>query len=339
MLFYIETALADSVTLSNGRKRVISKSIRFIEIGKDGTAQSAGYAPYLDYESPSTEDTEVLLAYIKSSEWLNLDVEPIAKNYAIQHIIPSQLQIERQRRNVTADKTEHAVRERLTAEIRYWDAKTNEIREKERQGKNIPKVTSLMAARKAEDLANRMKTRLERIEQERRVTALPPRIVGGAIVVPRAFLNSLLGNSVCSSDTEAKKRIEKIGMRTVMAIERELGNEPRDVSKQNIGYDIESRIGEDMRHGGDCFRFIEVKGRTANANTVTVSRNEVLSAMNNPNRFILAIVEVDGGHTRTTYVKNPFNCALSNAEISGNFSIDQLKAAGEIILEKEQQWQ
>ena len=45
-----------------------------------------------------------------------------------------------------------------------------------------------------------------------------------------------------------------------MAAERVLGNEPRDVSAEKKGYDIESR---DPRAGH--LRFIEVKGRHADA--------------------------------------------------------------------------
>jgi hypothetical protein len=37
---------------------------------------------------------------------------------------------------------------------------------------------------------------------------------------------------------------------------------------------------------------VEVKGRRAGADTVTVTRNEILTAINSPEQYILAIVEV-----------------------------------------------
>ena len=44
-------------------------------------------------------------------------------------------------------------------------------------------------------------------------------------------------------------------------------------------------------------RFIEVKGRRSDAETVTVTRNEILYSLNKPDDFILAIVEFLGhGH-------------------------------------------
>jgi len=67
-----------------------------------------------------------------------------------------------------------------------------------------------------------------------------------------------------------------------------LNNHPRDVSAQNLGYDIESRDGLSGR-----LRFIEVKGRRAGAETVTLTYNELYRALNSPEGFILALVEVD----------------------------------------------
>ena len=46
--------------------------------------------------------------------------------------------------------------------------------------------------------------------------------------------------------------------------------------------------------GTGRLRFLEVKGRVAGAKTVTVTKNEILTALNKPDDFILAIVEVDG---------------------------------------------
>ena len=46
-----------------------------------------------------------------------------------------------------------------------------------------------------------------------------------------------------------------------------------------------------------ALRMIEVKGRRKGATTVTVSKNEILTALNKPEEFILAIVEVDGKNT------------------------------------------
>ena len=63
---------------------------------------------------------------------------------------------------------------------------------------------------------------------------------------------------------------------------------------------------EALREGGHCLRFIEVKGRAAGATTVTVTSNEIRTALNRPEQFLLALVEVDGSRTRIVYLKRPF---------------------------------
>ena len=99
-------------------------------------------------------------------------------------------------------------------------------------------------------------------------------------------------------------------MEAVIAAERMLGNEPRDVSAENKGYDIESR---DPRAGQ--LRFIEVKGRHAGSRDVIVAKNELLAALNAPEAFILAIVGVVGGFAgEPVYVRRFFERELGRCD-------------------------
>jgi hypothetical protein len=59
---------------------------------------------------------------------------------------------------------------------------------------------------------------------------------------------------------EARKRMELLAMQMVMETEKQLGNQPRDVSAEKCGYDIESKV-----EANGKLRFIEVKGRVAGA--------------------------------------------------------------------------
>ena len=71
-----------------------------------------------------------------------------------------------------------------------------------------------------------------------------------------------------------------------MEVERSLGFEPTDREFEKLGYDIESRV-----PGTGKLRFLEVKGRVTGADTITVTKNEILYSLNKPEDFILAIVE------------------------------------------------
>ena len=70
-----------------------------------------------------------------------------------------------------------------------------------------------------------------------------------------------------------------------MAVERSLGFEPTDREFEQLGYDVESRV-----PGTGKLRFIEVKGRITGAETVTVTKNEILYSLNKPDDYILALL-------------------------------------------------
>ena len=230
-----------------------------------------------------------------------------------------------------ADRTARAVKDRLTCEIQYWDLRAADLKEKEAAGKGNAKLNSTNAQRRADDLQARMQRRLAELAQEKMVSPCPPVIVGGALIVPIGLLNRLMGRpnegSLFSANRDA---IERAAMQAVMQRETQRGYAPRDVSAENVGYDIESVIPENQRHGGPCLRFLEVKGRQKSATTVTVTRNEILTALNKPDEFILALVEVDGAQTTTTYIRKPFRNPPDLGACSVNYEIADLMRNGEI---------
>ncbi len=336
LLFYVENAIQDGVILPDGSKRIISKQVHFIELKEDGTAVNAGYAPYLDYRAASEDELKAVQSYLKERKWLQTDVEDIAMSYAVAELVPEHVAQVRERRLKLVEKTERAVRERLTAEIRYWDFRAGELRQEEAAGKTNANINSQMAARRADELAARLEKRLAELETEKRISALPPVIAGGAVVIPRGLLNSLMGQSApFSTDAQSRREIELMAMETVMAIEQELGFVPRDVSAQKVGYDVMSWIPMEKRSpDGAAFRFVEVKGRAAGADTVTVTKNEILTAFNKPEQYILAIVEVDGENSNTIYLKKPFRERPDFAATSVNYSISELVRYAEIVLKR-----
>jgi hypothetical protein len=109
------------------------------------------------------------------------------------------------------------------------------------------------------------------------------------LVVSLGLLQRLQGkrHSDAAMFARETQRVEKAAMAAVMAAESQLGYEPKDVSQDKCGYDIESRISQTGQ-----LRFIEVKGRIAGAATVTVTKNEIIAALNQPDAFILALVQV-----------------------------------------------
>ena len=110
-----------------------------------------------------------------------------------------------------------------------------------------------------------------------------------------------------------------------MEIERGLGFDPVDREFDKLGYDVESRV-----PGTGKLRFIEVKGRVQGASTVTVTKNEVLTSLNKPEDYILAIVEFqDGGLDLVHYVRSPFSREPDFGVTSVNYDLPELLARAE----------
>jgi hypothetical protein len=109
-----------------------------------------------------------------------------------------------------------------------------------------------------------------------------------------------------------------------MEVERRLGFMPADREADKLGCDIESR-------GTGRLRFIDVRGRVASADTVTVTRNEILYSRDKPEDYILAMVEfmADGTH-RVHYLRRPFRHEPDFGVTSANYDFARLLArAGE----------
>ena len=332
VLFSLEETIQDASHDSAGKRHEVSRQLHFIELDEAGSLHSAGYAPFLDYR-PLTDEEQAIAAQLRGSSWLSGDLEEQARSYAITALVSRHLAEVKQRREAQIDKTIAAVNERLTTEISYWDNRAEQLRVQEAAGRPNARLNSRNARARAQELLDRLERRIAELEQERKLSPLPPVVISCALIVPQALLTRLLDVAAPVSDEHAREtaRIERLAMDTVMQAERALGYIPRDVSAEKCGYDIESSI-----PGTGKLRFIEVKGRVKDAATVTVTKNEILTALNRPDDFILAIVVValdgnDSEQTATWYIQRPFHREPDFGVTSVNYSLDQLLANGELI--------
>ena len=307
-LFYIEHSIQDARTTKHGSPRVVSRQMQFVEIDHLGQTRNAGYAPYLDYRPMKDEEKPLVMPSLED-EWLNEDLESKVNSYAITSLVPRHLQDVKNRKELLVTKTMAAVKERLVKEITYWDHRATELKAEEQAGKVNAKINSGRAQARAEELAARLQKRMQELEQERQISPLPPNIIGGALVVPGGLLARLKG--VREEDPALfameRERVEKAAMEAVLSLEESLGYQATDVSKENFGYDIESVGPSDGR-----LRFIEVKGRIQGAQTVTVTRNEILTALNKPDDYILAVVLVPPTPEEASL--NPWQVSEATAE-------------------------
>jgi hypothetical protein len=143
------------------------------------------------------------------------------------------------------------------------------------------------------------------------------------MIVPIGMLREIRGVSAGQPpelvvETEES---ERRAMAAVMETETRVGFRPRDVSPQNLGYDVESAI-----PGTGLLRFLEVKGRVRGAKTVTITKNEILTGLNMPDDFILAIVVHDPDRSVVRYCRLPFEKEPDFNATSVNYDLYALLA-------------
>ncbi len=298
-LFLLEHSVQDARPTPNDQPHIISEKLQFADINKQGVASNAGIAPHLNLRAAKPEEI-ALVEDLLNEPWLRTDLEKSAVHFATVELAQKHIAEVKARRLPEIDKVETEVQARLKKEINHWDSRAFELKERERAGQQV-RLSWQNAERRAEELAERLQRRMNLFEQERFISSQPPRVRGGMVVIPAGLLaerqaeqdRDLSGPGRFAEDPQARKVIEMLAMNAVMDAERQLGNAPQDVSAQKIGYDIQSY---DPVTGH--LRFIEVKGRIDGADTVMITRQEVITSLHEPEKFILAIVQIDNGFAR-----------------------------------------
>ncbi len=253
-------------------------------------------------------------------------MEQRAQAHAVAHVVPEHLAEVRARKLDLITKTEAAVKDRLTKEISYWDHRAEQLKMQEQAGKPNARLNSGEARKRADALQARLEKRMEELKLERQIAPLPPVILGGMLIVPLGLISNMTGRPtpalVAARDTQASAARARA---IVMEIERRLGFEPTDRELEKLGYDIESRV-----PGTGKLRFIEVKGRISGAETITVTKNEILYSLNKPEDFILAIVEFMAGDAhRVYYLRCPFHREPDFGVTSVNYDFPELLTRAE----------
>ncbi len=325
LLFYLEHSIQDALRTRTDDRRTVSKRMLYVELLPDGTTRHLQYAPYLDYRALSESDpAAVKILERPECSWIDSGLEKKAQVHAVAHVVPEHLREVKEARIGLIGKTRAAVRERLVKEIAYWDHRAQDLKMQEQAGKQNAKLNSNEAQKRADVLRARLQKRLEELDLEAQIAPLPPVVMGGVLVVPAGLLMAMKGQT---TETVERADLQARGARAraiVMATERELGFEPADRETDKLGYDIESR----KPKGG--LRFIEVKGRVTGAASITFTRNEILTALNKPEDYIVAIVEfLDESNHKVYYLREPFN-------VEPDFGVTSLNYDFKGLLEKAQ---
>lgn len=322
-LFLLEHSVIDGKTGPNGGANVVSQKLQFATIDGQGNVQNAGIAPHLNLRAATTEEIQVAYAEL-NADWLRSGLEKRVEQFATINLGKAHVDEVKARRLPEIDKVEREVRARLKKEINYWDSRSAQLKQDEKAGRKV-RSNWQQASRRAEELAERLRLRQELLARERHITGQPPRVRGGMVVIPRGLL--VKSSSGFSADADARRAIELKAMEAVMSVERSLGNVPEDVSAQKIGYDISSYDPK-----AQSMRFIEVKGRIDGADSIMITRQEIITSLHEPEKFILAFVQVTEGNAQAPrYIKGALDTREPPFEQNAiQFNINRLVERAEV---------
>jgi superfamily II DNA or RNA helicase len=321
--------------VKSGDGSVLSKRLQFVRVTPDGKAGFAGWAPHLDLE-PLRESERSLIQDVIAAPWASTNQESRAVALAAVTLVPEHYIEVATRRIAHVEKTLAAVHERLTKEIAFWQDRWMKLREDQEAGKDV-RLNLENVRRTVSDLEGRLENRKRELQAMRHVVNGTPVVLGGALVVPAGLLSERRGDepadpvaAALASDAAARLRIEQAAMDAVRRAEEGRGCRVVDVSAEKCGWDLTSYPsavdGKQVEP-----RHIEVKGRVKGAGTVCVTRNEMLYAFNQGDKFLLAVVlvgegeAVDGPH----YIRNPFDREPGWGVASTNYNLGDLLARAE----------
>jgi superfamily II DNA or RNA helicase len=321
--------------VKSGDGAVFSKRMQFVRVGPDGKASFSGWAPHLDLD-PLQRSERSLIQDVISAPWIAGDQEKKAVSLAAENLVPEHYNEVVTRRIAHVEKTLAAVHERLTKEISFWQDRWMKLREDQEAGKDV-RLNLENVRRTITDLEGRLENRRKELQSMRHVVNRTPVVLGGALVIPVGLLSERRGDEPAdpasaslSSDAAARARIERAAMNTVRRAEEGRGCRVVDVSAEKCGWDLTSyppavdgKLPEP--------RHIEVKGRIKGAATVCITRNEMLYAFNQGDKFVLAVVlvgegdSVEGPH----YIRNAFDREPGWGVASINYNLGDLLARAE----------
>jgi superfamily II DNA or RNA helicase len=296
--------------VKSGDGQVLSKRLQFVRVAPDGSTWFAGWAPHLDLE-PLAELERPLLKDVLKADWISVDQEQRAIALAATTLVPDHFREVNDRRVAHVDKTLAAVHERLSKEIEFWSDRWIKLKEDLEAGKDV-RLSVENARRTVNDLEGRLENRRKELQSMRHVVNGTPVVLGGSLVVPSGLMRKVRGDEDTapniSADPIARSRIERIAMDAVRQREESEGCHVFDVTKENCGWDLTS-YPPATNYKQPEPRHIEVKGRVKGASTITVTRNEMLYAFNQGDKFVLAIVLVneDDTYEGPYFVRRPFD--------------------------------
>ena len=208
-----------------------------------------------------------------------------AVEYAIKSVEAYKEELMKERIRQAEIKRKYGIKS-LDYLISKLDADLAELYERQEKGEKVDLAIRNKEERKRkyEKAINELR---KEIDREISLTVSMPKLIG-AVIVRRGVEEEMIED----------EEIEKIGMEIAIEYERKNGREPKDVSKEKLGFDIRSK-------GKDEIRYIEVKARK-DYGSVTLTQNEWFKAKRFKEQYWLYVVVNATTKPELYIINNPY---------------------------------
>ena len=268
----------------------LSQKIMFVNIYKNKEPSINTDAPYIDFKPIDKKDKRLfdLIKQIKKDKWIK-NIDKIAYEGALQEADKHYEQV-KERQHKYLDKVIKVIKQRLSDVENFFSTQLSKEKDPLKQNK-------LKEAQK--EIEERKKKRLEDLNHEKYIEHSSPIIIGRALIIPQGYIqkNRVKNKKIYSNLIKNKKRIEELSMEFVLNYETRENHQPKDVSRENHGWDIESFDKNNDLH------LIKVKGIADDEKKITITRNEILKVLNYEH-FTMFVVKVKDDKIKSVYFLN-----------------------------------
>ncbi|MCY4023729.1 MAG: helicase-related protein [Anaerolineaceae bacterium] len=276
------------ISIFNGNGEEVEGEACFISIGQDGEANQVGVPPWLEFR-PASDVERARVDRMLHEDWLmQEDTAGTAQRFATSYLARDLLARSSDRQKRLIGKEREEVSSTLKQAIQHEEKnvsteRQNEENERDEDRRNLARGRRLQAERRRDEEQQKLSDRLRDLEMREHLSVQPPVVHSAVLVLPK--------HMVSDSDTAPRLRdCRRLAIGSVLQAERALGNKPTDIVERRHPFDIENR------DAAGNLRFIKVRSYPEGASHIMLTQNELVAALNSPERFILALVKVRDGH-------------------------------------------
>lgn len=296
--------------INNSKGEIVDRHFDFIEVTSSGVGSYSNTAPYIDYESPTSSELELIKSKILPAIEPGA-LESRAREIALEKLVTKDKPALKERISAQVAKVRLQVVERLDQEITYWQ---NEHTKKAPENNPQSQKEAAKAADRATELKLRKQKRLHELDKEEQLMSGSPFILTAAIIVPSSLLYSSEEERIkFAKDQDAIKEVERRAVDLVLQVEKSNGREPEEMPRNNKGFDIISRTKDGHSD------YIEVKGRIEGSDTFLVTTSEISFGKTQGLNHRLAIVRVSktgASGDELRYITDPFADLHDDAKVA-----------------------